>query len=160
MTQSPDRVLVLYSSDRQTYHHQTGPFHPVRLVVYVNGAWSFQCPIFLHMVINKGKLQSTPGESSLLGLANDLLCGNRTLCPGILEDFKDLGYKPENIRITAGPVRSIHANSCKIWHFPSSRQEASSRSNASDPQWKRVCTECLGVLRYVRKKVKAKKKRG
>lgn len=28
-TQFPDRVLMLYPSDKQTYDHQTGPFHPV-----------------------------------------------------------------------------------------------------------------------------------
>ena len=159
-TQFPDRVLVLYPSDKQTYNHQTGPFHPVRLVVQGNGTWTLQCPIYEHMVINKGKLH-TRGETSLLELTRDLLCDDRTLCPGMLEDFNELGYKPENIRIMAGPVRSVHAGSCKIWHLPSSRQElassSTSRSNASDPRWKRVCTECLEVSRYVRKQLRAKK---
>ena len=58
-------------------------------------------------------------------------------------------------------MRSVHAGSCKIWHLPSSRQElassSTSRSNASDPCWKRVCTECLEVSRYVRKQLRAKK---
>ena len=112
------------------------------------------------MVVNEGKLH-TRGETSLLELARDLLCDDRTLCPGMLENFNELGYKPENIRIMAGPVRSVHARSCKIWHLPSSRQElassSTSRSNASDPCWKRVCTECLEVSRYVRKQLRAKK---
>ena len=30
-------------------------------------------------------------------------------------------------------------------------------SRASDPCWKRVCTECLEVSRYVRKQIRAKK---
>ena len=159
-TQFPDRVLVLYPSDKQTYNHQTGPFHPVRLVVQANGTWTLQCPIYEHMVINEGKLH-TRGQTSLLELAKDLLCDNRTLCPGMLEDFNELGYKPENIRIMAGPVRSVHARSCKIWHLPSSRQElvssSTSRSNASDPCWKRVCTECLEVSRYVANKGQEKR---
>ena len=50
-TQFPDHVLVLYPSDKQTYNHQTGPFHPVRLVVQGNGTWTLQCPIYEHMVI-------------------------------------------------------------------------------------------------------------
>ena len=50
------------------------------------------------MVINEGKLH-TRGETCLLELARDLLCDDRTLCPGMLEDFNLLGYKPENIRI-------------------------------------------------------------
>ena len=48
----PDRVLVLYPSDKQTYNHQTGLFHPVRLVIQGNGTWTLQCPIYEHMVIN------------------------------------------------------------------------------------------------------------
>ena len=43
-----DRVLVLYPSNIHTYDVKTGPFQPVRLVIYVNGAWSLQCPIFEH----------------------------------------------------------------------------------------------------------------
>lgn len=50
-TQFPDRVLVLYPSDKQTYDHQTGPFHPVRLVVHVNGEWSLQCPIRIVLLL-------------------------------------------------------------------------------------------------------------
>ena len=53
-------------------------------------------PIYEHMVINEGKLH-TRGETFLLELARDLLCDDRTLCPGMLEDFNELGYKPENI---------------------------------------------------------------
>ena len=116
-TQFPDRVLVLYPSDKQTYDPQTGPFHPVRLLVHVNGEWSLQWPIYEHICINKGQLP-TLGTCSLIELAKDVLYGDRTLCPGMLEDFKDLGYKPKNIRVMSGPVRSIHANSFKIWHSP------------------------------------------
>ena len=151
---------MLYPSEKQTYDHQTGPFHPVRLVVQANGTWTLQRPIYEHIVINEGNLQ-TLEETSLHELAKDLLCSDRTLCPGMLEDFNELGYKPENIRVMAGAVRSWHSNSCKIWHSPSSRQDSSSasnsRSNASDPRWKRVCAECLEVSRYVRKKIKGKK---
>ena len=150
---------MLYPSEKQTYDHQTGPFHPVRLIAQANGTWTLQCPIYEHIVINEGNLP-TLEETSLLELAKDLLCSDRTLCPGMLEDFNELGYKPENIRVIAGPVRSRHSNSCKIWHSPSSRQDSSSasysRSNASDPRWKRVCADCLEVSRYVRKKIKGK----
>ena len=151
---------MLYPSEKQTYDHQTGLFHPVRLIVQTNGTWTLQCPIYEHIVINEGNLP-TLEETSLLELAKDLLCSDRTLCPGKLEDFNELGYKPEKIRVMAGPVRSRHSNSCKIWHSPSSRQNSSSasnsRSNASDPRGKRVCAECLEVSRYVRKKIKGKK---
>ena len=59
------------------------------------------------MVICKGKLYRR-GETSLLELTRDLLCDDRTLCPGMLEDFNKLGYKPENIRIMAGPCMQDH----------------------------------------------------
>ena len=119
---------MLYPSEKQTYDHQTGPFHPVRLIVEANGTWTLQCPIYEHIVINEGNLP-TLEETSLLELAKDPLCSDRTLCPGMLADFNELGYKPENIRVMAGPVRSRHSNSCKIWHPPSSRQDSSSASN-------------------------------
>ena len=39
-TTIPDRVLVLYPSDIHTCDVKTGPFQAVRLVIYVDGAWS------------------------------------------------------------------------------------------------------------------------
>lgn len=45
-TQFPDRVLVSYPSDKQTYNHQTELFHPVHLVLHVNGDWSLQYLIY------------------------------------------------------------------------------------------------------------------
>lgn len=83
--QFPDRVLVLYPLDKQQ-EQQTGPFHPVRLVVHVNGDWSLQCPIYEHIFINKGQLP-TLGTCSLIELVKEVLCGDRTLCPGMLEDL-------------------------------------------------------------------------
>ena len=109
-TQFPGHVLVLYPSEKQTYDHQTGPFHPICLIVHANGTWTLQCPIYEHIVINEGNLP-TLEETSLLKLAEDLLCSDRTFCHGMLEDFNELGYKPENIRVMAGPVRSRHSNS-------------------------------------------------
>ena len=43
-TQSPDRVIVLYPSDKQTCDHQIGqigPFHTVRLLAHVNDVIMF-----------------------------------------------------------------------------------------------------------------------
>ena len=47
-TQFPDRMLVMRSQD---YDHQTGPFHPVRLVHHVNGESILQCPILEFIVL-------------------------------------------------------------------------------------------------------------
>ena len=150
--QFPDRVLVLYPLDKQQ-EQQTGPFHPVRLVVHVNGDWSLQCPIYEHIFINKGQLPTLGTSTNRTRKGSSLRRSHFVPCDA--GRFRNLGYKPENIRVMSGPVRSIHAKSCKIWHSPSSRKNVSSslRFKASDPRWKQVCTECLclTVLRYVRK---------
>ena len=153
-TATPGRVLVLYPSEKHTYDKQAGPFQPVRLIVNVDHSWSLQCPVYEHMIIKSGKLQET-ANGAIVDLAKNLLCSNQTLCPGFLEDVKALGYEPKNIRIMAGPVRSMHSKRCKIWHIPPCLTKE--RLNASDPRWKRVCLECLDASRYVKNQVKKKK---
>ena len=152
-TTIPDRVLVLYPSLIHTYDVKTGPFQPVRLVIYVDGAWSLQCPIFEHTVITSGELP-TLETSQVIELAKGLLHANHTLCPGLLEDFTSLGYVPDNVRVMGGPVRNAHAKSCRIWHIPS--QNIPSKRE-SDPRLKRVCAECRELARYIKKRMKSKK---
>ena len=96
-------------------------------------------------------------ELAASGFSVEILHLTSQHCP--LEDSEPATQFPDRIRVMSGPVRSVHAKSYKIWYSPSSRQNfsSSSRSNASDPRWKRVCTECLAVVRYIRKKVTAKK---
>ena len=153
-TATPGRVLVLYPSEKHTYDKQAGPFQPVRLIVNVDRSWSLQCPVYEHMIIKSGKLQET-ANGAIVDLAKNLLCSNQTLCPGFLEDVEALGYEPKNVRIMAGPVRSMHSKRCKIWHIPP--RLTKERLNASDPRWKRVCLECLDATRYVKNQVKKKK---
>lgn len=152
-TTVPDCVLVLHPSHIHTFHAQTGPFQPVRLVIHVDGAWSLHCPIFEHTVINSGKLLALE-TSRVIELAQEMLHENHTLCPGILKDFSCLGYVPENIRVIGGPTSSAHSKSCKIWHIPSKNIPLKS---GSDPRLKSVCTECREVARYIKKRVTAKK---
>ena len=152
-TTIPDYVLMLYPSDVHTFHVQTGPFQPVRLVIHGDGAWSLHCPIFEHTVINSGKLL-TLETSRVIELAQEMLHGKHTLCPGVLKDFSFLGYVPENIRVIGGPTSSAHSKTCKIWHIPSKNIPLKS---GSDPRLKSVCTECREVARYIEKKVTAKK---
>ena len=46
----PERVLVLYPSNVFTYAPQTGPFQPVRLIVYLDGKRrTLQCLIYEHI---------------------------------------------------------------------------------------------------------------
>ena len=52
ITQFPDRLLVLYLSDKQSYNDQTRPFHPVlSVIVHISDIWSSQCPIYENIVI-------------------------------------------------------------------------------------------------------------
>ena len=54
----PERVRVLYPSNVYTYAPQTGPLQPVRLIVHVDGKWNLQCPIYEHMVVKSGTLET------------------------------------------------------------------------------------------------------
>ena len=133
-----DRVLVLYPSNIHTYDVKTGPFQPVRLVIYVDGAWSLQCPIFKHTVITSGELP-TLETSQVIELGKGLVHANHKLCPGLLEDFTSLGYVPENVRVMGGPVRNAHAKSC-IRHIPG--QNIPSKRESADPPLNCICAEC------------------
>ena len=53
-THFPYGMLVLCPSDEQTHNHQTGPIHPVHLVVHVNSDWSLQCPSYENIVVKWG----------------------------------------------------------------------------------------------------------
>ena len=92
----PDCLLILYPSDVHTFHVQTGPFQPVRLVIHGDGAWSLHCPIFEHTVINSSTVL-TLETSRVIELAQEMLHKKHTICPGILKDFSFLGYVPENM---------------------------------------------------------------
>ena len=120
----------------------------------MDASWSLQCPVYEHVFIKSRKLQES-ANGAIVYLAKNLIGSNQTLCPGFLEDVEALGYEPKNIRIMAGPVRSMHSKKCKIWHIPP--RLTKERLNASDPRWKRVCLECLDTTRYVKKQVKKKK---
>ena len=105
------------------------------------------------LIINSGRVEESV---NLVELPTDLLSSYKTLCPGIMEDFSNFGYVPKGLRVMDGAITTTHAKSCMIWHVPSSRRNIASRSNSSDPRWGRVCSECLKVTRYVKKRVKAK----
>ena len=72
----PERVLVVYPSELHTFTHPTGTFQPVRLMVYGDGKWSLQCPIYEHLIINSGRVEESV---SLVELATDLLFSDSTI---------------------------------------------------------------------------------
>ena len=112
-----------------------------------------QCLIYEHLSIESGRVEES---GNLVELTRAPLFGDKTLCPGIMEDFSDFGYVPKGLRIMDGAITTTHAKSCMSL-VPSSRQNISSRSNSSDPRWRRVCSECLKFTWYVKERVKAKK---
>ena len=128
-------MLVLYPSNVYSYAEQTGPFQPVHLIAHDDGKWSLQFPIYEYVILKSGTLD-TLESSCLVQAAKDLLCGDQSLCTGIVEDieFSEFRYVPKGIRVMSGPIKTTHAVSCKIWHVPSSRQNASSRSKPADPR--------------------------
>lgn len=108
------------------------------------------------MVVNSGTLE-TPETSHLAEIANGMLCGDQTLCPGNMEDIAVFGYDPKGEIAMGRPVRTTQAKSCKVWHVPSTRQNVTSRSNLSDPRWRQTCIECLKFTGYVKRRAKARK---
>ena len=150
----PERVLVVYPSQLHTFTHQTG-----HSSLFVSSCMEtevdLKCLIYKDLIIQSGGVKES---GNLVELTRDLLSGEKTLCPGIMEDFSDFGYVPKGlIRVMDGTIKTTHAKSCMIWHVPSSRQNISSRSNSSDHRWRRVCSECLKFTWYVKKRVKANK---
>ena len=73
------RVFV-YPSNVYTYAPQIGPFQPVGLIVHVDGKWNLQCPIYEHMVVKSGTLE-TLEASHLAKVAKEMLCGDQTCAP-------------------------------------------------------------------------------
>lgn len=132
------------------FTHQTGHSS---LFVSSYGEVDLQCLIYEHLIIQSGRVEES---GNLVELTRAPLFGDKTLCPGIMEDFSDFGYVPKGLRIMDGAITTTHAKSCMSL-VPSSRQNISSRSNSSDPRWRRVCSECLKFTWYVKKRVKAKK---
>ena len=77
-----------------------------------------QCLIYEHLIIQSGRVEES---GNLVELTRALLSGDKTLCPGIMEDFSDFGYIPKGLRVMDEVITTTHAKSCMIWHVPSSR---------------------------------------
>ena len=68
---------------------KTGPFQPVGLIVHVDGKWNLQCPIYEHMVVKSGTLETLEAshlaevakESHVAEVAKEMLCGDQTCAP-------------------------------------------------------------------------------
>ena len=147
----PDSALVVYPCQEHTYSEKTGPFQPVRLLIFADGSWRFQCTIYGFQELAKGQLNSTD-SADLIALASRWFSSSHTLCPGLIgyEDVETkLGYAPKTVKYMADPIKSVHSVNCKVWHPPSSQ----ARKDDSDPRWSRVCGECLKARSYIQRKL-------
>ena len=119
----PESALVVHASRDHKYSSKTGPFQLVRLVIFSDGFWRLQSTIYGFQDVTKGT-PSSLGCEEVISLVLSWFSQFHTLCPGLigLEDVEaKLGYIPRTVRKVAGPVNSLHSNSCKIWHVPSSQ---------------------------------------
>ena len=54
-SKTPSQLYILtFRIERLYYDQQTGPFHPARLIVHVNGDWSLWYPSYKHIVVKWG----------------------------------------------------------------------------------------------------------
>ena len=75
---------IIEQSRNLQFSTSTGPFQPVRLLIYPHGQWRLDSPILGHRKIEDGRL-SFPVESvELVNLTNKWLSNARVLCPGLV----------------------------------------------------------------------------
>ena len=154
-------ALVVYHSRHLMFDSSTGPFQAVRLVIFPDGEWRLDSPIYEHRVVSSGTLSLADENSmavpkELMEQAQKYVTDKHVLCPGLLEveDLHSLlGYIPKTLTLFNGPVTTVHSNSCKIWHIPAKNV----KSKAEDNRHQRVCRECLLSGRYVKKAIQEKR---
>jgi len=142
------------------FDSSTGPFQAVRLIIFPDGEWRLDSPIYEHRVITSGtfrlpELKVVPKE--VMELVKNHLSEKHVLCPGLLgvgDLQNELGYIPQTVRLINGPITTVHSKRCKIWHIPA--RNFKSKADESDPRHQRVCGECLISNRYVSKAVQKK----
>ena len=149
----PRFALVIYHSKHLMFHSSNGPFQALRLVIFADGEWRLDCPIFEHCMIAGGAF-SVPNEKSvpkeLMEIVKEYLFDKHVLCPGLLEvsDLNsELGYIPKTVRLFNGQITTVHSKACKIWHIPA--KNVKSKGDESDSRQKRVCGDCLIASHYV-----------
>ena len=156
-------ALVVYHSRHLMFDSSTGPFQAVRLVIFPDGEWQLDSPIYEHRVVTSGTLhvnladdKSMAVPKELMELAQKYVTDKHVLCPGLLEVedlHSELGFMPKTVRLFNGPITTVHSNSCKIWHIPAKNV----KSKAEDNRHQRVCGECLISGRYVKKAIEKKR---
>ena len=141
-------ALVIEQSRNLQFSLSTGPFQPVRLIIYPHGEWRLDSPILGHRKIEDGRLSFPVKSAELVNLAKKWLSNTRVLCPGLVgldgHDLqKGLGYLPKNVCLLNGT--SKYSKNCKVWHVPGSNY----RKSTSD-RVQKICGNCLVCERYAK----------
>ena len=124
-----------------------GPVHPARMVLSVDGTYSFQC---LYMPIDKGSLFDRAAvTASISKLASS---SGHVLCPGVI-NYEELSQTLQIanlnisnlVRLWGFPFSRIDSVNCSLWHLP--RPIANDKVESS---FQNVCYYCkstfLGLL--------------
>ena len=80
----PSSALIIEQSRNLQFSTSTGPFQPVRLLIYPHGQWRLDSPILGHRKIEDGRLSFPVESAELVNLANKWLSNTRVLCPGLV----------------------------------------------------------------------------
>lgn len=145
---SPSSALIIEQSRNLQFSPSTGPFQPVRLVVYPHGQWRLDSPILEHRKIEDGRLNFPVESAELINLAHKWFSNTRVLCPGLVgldghNLQKELGYLPKNVCLLNGT--SLYSKNCKIWHVPGSNYR-----NLTSDRVRKMCGDCLVCERYAK----------
>ena len=72
-------ALIVEQSRNLQFSPSTGPFQPVRLIIYPHGQWRLDSPILGHRKIEDGRLSFPVESAELVNLANKwLFCAQKT----------------------------------------------------------------------------------
>ena len=145
---APFSALIVEQSRNLQFSPSTGPFQPVRLIIYPHGQWRLDSPILGHRKIEDGRLSFPVESAELVNLANEWLSNTRVLCPGLVgldgHDLqKELGYLPKNVCLLN--ETSLYSKNCKVWHVPGCNY----RKSTSD-RVQKICGNCLVCERYAK----------
>ena len=160
-THEPRLALFIYHSKHLMFDSSTGPFQAVRLIIFPDGEWRLDSPIYEHYVIACGTFRMPESKvvpKVVMELAMKHLSEKHVLCPGLLgivDLQSELGYIPQTVRLISGPITTVHSKKCKIWHIPATNLKPT--ADESDPRHRRVCGECLISNRYMGKAIQKKR---
>lgn len=79
----PESALVVYVINEHSYSDETGPFRPVRLIIFPDGSWRLQCTIYEFKNVAEGQLNSA-NSADLIALVSKWFTSSHMLCPGLL----------------------------------------------------------------------------